>query len=162
MIELLRDHPRRGAARLRLVELDPALVDHARAAVSMARLDHVEVVAGDASTTDAAIGAVPADLVLACGIFGNIADADIRNFVELLPTLCAPDATVIWTRHRRAPDLTPRVRAWFERAGFDEVGFDAPDEQGLVGVGTHRLVAHPRPFEPGRRLFTFVGDGGVC
>jgi hypothetical protein len=32
--------------------------------------------------------------------------------VQAVPTLCRADATVIWTRHRRPPDLTPQVRAW--------------------------------------------------
>ena len=34
---------------------------------------------GDASTTSAYRGAVPADLVLACGIFGNVSDEDIQR-----------------------------------------------------------------------------------
>ncbi len=32
----------------------------------------VEVIAADASMTDAYVGAVPADLVLLCGVIGNI------------------------------------------------------------------------------------------
>jgi hypothetical protein len=39
--------------------------------------------------------------------------------------LCRPGATVIWTRGRRPPDLTPQVRAWFSENGFGEVAFDA-------------------------------------
>jgi hypothetical protein len=68
---------------------------------------------------------------------------------------------VIWTRHRRPPDRTEDIRAWFAAAGFDEIAFEAPDALGLVGVGAHRLAAPARPLVPGRRLFTFVGDGGV-
>lgn len=40
---------------------------------------------------------------------------------------------VIWTRHRRLPDLTPRIRAWFTDAGFDEVAFDILDTTALTG-----------------------------
>jgi hypothetical protein len=88
-------------------------------------------------------------------VFGNITDDDIERTVGYLPMFCAPGATVIWTRYRKAPDLTPTVRGWFERCGFDEVAWDAPD--GLfVGVGTHRLAAAPMPFDPGVNLFTFV------
>jgi hypothetical protein len=72
--------------------------------------------------------------------------------------LCAPGATVLWTRHRAEPDLTPAIRAWFEASGFTEVGFDAPDDA-RFGVGANRLVAEPVPLEAGRRLFTFTGDG---
>src|ERR1017187_7995132 len=48
---------------------------------------------------------------------------------------CAGRVTVIWTRHRRPPDLTPRVGAWFTAAGFDELAFDALDTGPLSAVG---------------------------
>ena len=111
---------------------------------------------GDASTTDAYARAVPADLVLVCGVFGNVSDADMERTVRSLPMLCAPGATAIWTRHRREPDLTVSVRHWFAEAGFEEVAFIGSDDF-LFGVGAHRLVAAALPFAAGRRLFTFVG-----
>ena len=153
---------RSASVRARLVELDPQLVRDARAAVADAGLDGViEVVEGDASLSDCCAGAVPADVVLACGIFGNISNTDIRAFAQRLQMLCAPGALVVWTRHRRPPDLTPDVREWFADAGFDEIAFESPDAAGLVAVGVHRLAAAPQPFEAGVRLFNFVGDGGV-
>jgi hypothetical protein len=152
LLAVLADNSRAGDVTARLVELDPELA--ARAARRAP--PGVDVVCGDASTTTTYAGAVPADLVLACGIFGNISDDDIHNTVRLLPTLCAPDATVIWTRHRRAPDLTWEIREWFAAAGFDEVAFAGSDEF-LFGVGAHRLTATPAPFVPDVRLFTFVG-----
>lgn len=163
VIEVLRGHPARERVRARLVELDSQLAADCRAAAAHdpTCAANIEVVEGDASVSDCAAGAVPADVVVACGIFGNISADDIRNFAKLLPMLCAPNATVIWTRHRRPPDLTPQVRAWFVDAGFEEVAFESPDERGVVGVGVHRLVTAPRRFESGVRLFTFVGDGGV-
>ena len=159
VIDVLRDHARAPDVQARLVELDPDLAARARADAAAAGLDGVEVVTGDASHTDAAAGAAPADVLLACGIFGNVSDDDIHRFVDLTPTLLAPGATVIWTRHRRPPDLTTDIRAWFAAAGFDEVAFVAPDASGFVGVGAHRLRSDPRPFVPGERMFTFVGDG---
>jgi len=159
VIEVLADHPRAGEVDARLVELDPHLAACARADAEAAGLDRVEVVTGDASTTDAATGAAPADVLLACGIFGNVSDTDIRDFVASAPSLCRPAATVIWTRHRRPPDLTVDIRAWFAREGFEELAFSSPDPAGFVGVGAHRLARQPDPFVPGRRLFSFVGDG---
>jgi len=159
VIEVLADHPRRDTTRARLVELDPELADHARRSAAALGLDHVEVVTGDASDSRVADGIAPADVLVACGIFGNISDDDIHAFVDFTPALCASRATVIWTRHRRPPDLTPRIRDWFAAAGFDEIGFEAPDPSGVVGVGAHRLVAPPTPFVSGRRMFGFVGDG---
>jgi hypothetical protein len=156
LLGVLAEHPRGRDVAARLVELDPRNAAEARAAAAAAGLAGVEVVAGDASTTSAFSGAVPADLVLLCGIFGNVVEADIARTIALAPSLCAPGATVIWTRHRRAPDRTPWIRERFAEAGFRELGFDAPEGE-WFGVGTHRLEGPPARFEPGLRLFTFVG-----
>jgi len=158
VLGVLADHPRAEDISARLVELDGASVARARLDAAEHDLRGVEVVAGDASTTDAAVGAVPADIVLLCGIFGNVSDDDIRTTVAAAPMLCAPGATVLWTRHRAEPDLTPAIRGWFVDAGFDEVGFDAPDDA-RFGVGANRLVGEPVPLVAGTRLFTFTGDG---
>ena len=156
LLGVLADHPRRADVTARLVELDPANADAARAAAQAAGLAGVDVVTGDASTTGAYAGAVPADLVLACGIFGNVVDEDIARTIAALPGLAAPGATVIWTRHRGAPDRTPWIRERFAAAGYVELAFDAPDGF-LFSVGTCRLEGPPAPFEPGLRLFSFVG-----
>jgi hypothetical protein len=152
----LDGHPRAADVRGRLVELDPALAATARERAAALGLAHVEVVAGDASTTTAYEGAVPADLVLACGVFGNITDDDIQRTVRALPALCAPGATVICTRHRRPPDRTPLVRAWFATAGFEELAFDAPTDF-FFSVLSFRYAGDPQPFFADQRLFTFVG-----
>lgn len=157
----LADHPRRAVVRARLVDLDPQLVAYAQRTATEAGLAGVEAVVADASMTDAAAGAVPADLLLACGIFGNISDDDIRHAIGCFSSLCAAGAMVIWTRHRRPPDLTPQVRQWFIAAGFEEIAFESPDEAGLVGVGVNRLTTPPPAYVPGRRMFKFVGDGGI-
>jgi hypothetical protein len=154
IIGVLTDHPRREDVSARLVELDEQNVQLARAAAGAMSLDAVEVVAGDASLTDAYAGAVPADVILICGVFGNVAADDIANTIAHLGQLCAPEATVIWTRHRRAPDLVPRIRETFEHAGFGEIAFaDAPP----FGVGTNRLLGAPQPLQPGVKMFNFVG-----
>jgi hypothetical protein len=62
---------------------------------------------------------------------------------------------VLWTRHRKEPDLTPRIRGWFAAAGFDEEDFTTP-EHGIWSVGAHRYTGPPAPLVPRRRLFTFV------
>jgi hypothetical protein len=156
VLAVLATHPRGRDVQARLVEVNPELCATARA---HARHEHlaVEVVAGDAGLTDAYVGAVPAHVVLACGVFGNISDADIETTVRAFPQLCTPGASVLWTRHRREPDLTPTVRRWFTDAGFDEVAFEVLTDNDYVSVGHHRLVGHPAPLRAGRRLFTFAG-----
>lgn len=109
----------------------------------------------DAGAAASYASATPAEIVLWCGVFGNISTADIRASVAAIPELCSPGAVVIWTRHRRSPDLTSSIRDWFEAAGFVEIAFDAPAEE-YVGVGVHRLVAEPKPFNAGRSFFTFT------
>ena len=158
MLGVLVDHPRAEDISGRLVELDDANVAWARAYAAEHDLRGIELVAGDASNTDAAAGAVPADIVLLCGIFGNIGDDDIERTVGPPPSCARRGATVLWTRHRAEPDVTPSIRRWFGEAGFAEVGFDEPDDA-LFGVGSNRLRVDPPPFESGVRLFTFVGDG---
>ena len=91
------DHPGRERVRARLIELDPRNAESARAFARKADLDRVEVVTADASETNAYLGAVPADLVLMCGVFGNVSDEDVERTVRLLPGFCAREALVIWT-----------------------------------------------------------------
>ncbi len=131
LLEVLGEHPRGHDVRARLVELDPA--NAALAAASAKAFPGVEVVCGDAARTDAYIGAVPAQVVLVCGVFGNIVDVDVERTIRALPQFCAREAVVVWTRHRRAPDLTPAVRGWFAASGFEEVGVRRARRRVLLG-----------------------------
>src|SRR6185312_17549880 len=114
----------------------------------------VEVLQADAGITDVCAGAAPAQIVMVCGIFGNISVSDIQATVAALPSLCAPSALVLWTRHRRPPDLTTAIRSWFSEAGSREEAFDISHD-GFMSVGAHRLTGEPVPLMPGQRLFTF-------
>ncbi|HTZ64782.1 MAG TPA: class I SAM-dependent methyltransferase [Solirubrobacteraceae bacterium] len=154
LLGVLAEHPRCEQVTARLVELDEHNATQAQATIREAGLAQVEVAIADASITDAYVGAVPADLVLVCGVFGNISRADIASTIANLPRLTAPAATVIWTRHRHPPDATPYIRETFAREGFEELAFeDSPP----FGVGVNRLDAPPKPFERCVRLFEFVG-----
>jgi hypothetical protein len=161
VIDVVAGHPRQADVRARLVELDPALVAFARERATAAGVgDLIEVMEGDASLAGSYAGALPADLVLICGVFGNISDDDIRSLVGIMPSFCAPGGTVIWTRHRRPPDLTPSIREWFAQAGFAEQSYVAPEPY-ILAVGCHRLVGAPTTgaLDPDLRLFDFVGNG---
>lgn len=150
VLPLLPAHPRGADVRGRLVELDARNVEVARSLAPHA----VEVVRADAGSTDACAGAVPADVLLLCGIFGNVSDEDVERTAGAVPQLCAAGATVVWTRSTHAPDLTPAVRRWFARAGVVETAFVVEGPGGWsVGAGT--FAGEPQPLVPGRRLFTF-------
>ncbi|MGA7989609.1 MAG: class I SAM-dependent methyltransferase [Candidatus Dormiibacterota bacterium] len=154
LLGVLEDHPRRRDVHARLVELDPELANRGRAHAAVVA-PGVEVVCGDASTTSAHAGAVPADIVLVCGVFGNIRDEDVQHTIQCLPALCAPDATVIWTRGTFAPDLTPTIREWFTTRGFSELAFVAIPNT-TAAVGSDRLTSEPQAFVPDVSLFTFL------
>jgi hypothetical protein len=160
VLGVLPGHPRRGDVTAVLVELDPRNARWAAARAAREGLAAVEVREADAGATASYADALPADVLLLCGIFGNVSDADIGRTVAAVPALCAPGGTVIWTRHRRPPDLTLLVRKWFTAAGFAEVAFDAPGTgTTLIGVGVHRRQdtdQAPGPV-PGR-LFSFAAD----
>jgi len=157
VIGVLPGHPRRDQVTAVLVEADPRNVQVARDRAAAAGLTQVQVRQADASRPESFADALPADVLLLCGIFGNISDTDIERTAAAAPALCAPGATVIWTRHRRPPDLTPRIRAWFTSAGFEELAFDALDTTALAAVGAGRLSHAASVGLPSGPLFTFRG-----
>lgn len=148
-------HPRGADLVGRLVELDPVNAATATRRAAELRRDDLEIVVADAGSTDACAGAVPADLVVACGIFGNISNDDIERTVRAFPSLCASGAWVLWTRHPREPGVLEAIERWFDESGFEREELVVDDEQHWA-VGLHHLVADPAPFVPGRRLFTFI------
>ena len=140
-----------------LVELDDCLAGAALRCARDKGIANVEVRAADAGNTAAYADALPADLLLLCGIFGNVSDDDVRRTVAAVPQLTAAGGTVIWTRTRRAPDLTPKIRAWFDEAGCEELAFNAPDGE-IFSVGVARFTGTPEPARPGRVLFRFTSE----
>ncbi|GAA3658946.1 hypothetical protein GCM10022224_022960 [Nonomuraea antimicrobica] len=150
LLPVLAAHPRRGRVRALLDELDERNAAAARAAAP----EGAEVVCGDAALPQAYAGAVPADLVMVCGVFGNITDGDIRRTIATLPQLCAPGTMVIWTRGRSEPDLVPRICDWFEDGGFERVGVEG--EGTGYGVGVHRYTGPPVPLVAQEPMFAFV------
>ena len=147
----VREHARRDDVTGLLVELEPSLV--ARSRELLADLPGLRVVEADAGTTGSCASACPADLLLLCGIFGNVSDEDIRTTARNAARLCAPGATAIWTRHRRSPDLTPSIREWWGDAGWTELAFLSPGPE-TASVAVFRLDTEPLPFQD-MRLFTF-------
>ncbi|WP_033437305.1 methyltransferase domain-containing protein [Saccharothrix sp. NRRL B-16314] len=156
LLGVLADHPRRDDVRARLVELDARNAAIAGATARAAGLTGVEVLTADASITDHYRDLAPADLVLVCGVFGNITEEDIERTVDHCAGLVRKGGTVIWTRHRDAPDRVPLICEWFEERGFERRWLSDPGVG--YGVGAHRFHGEPRPLVAGTRMFTFVED----
>jgi hypothetical protein len=155
LLPVLAERSDAGRVRATLLEFDGRNAATARAFAQAHGLISVRVEQVDAGDASAYVEAAPSDLVMLCGIFGNITDDDVQRVVETAPELCRPGAQVIWTRHHNPPDLTPHIRQWFADAGFAERAFDAPADF-AYSVGVHDLVGPPKPLRTGRRLFTFV------
>ena len=155
LLPVLAGHPRRHEISARLVELDARNADAARATAREAGLTAVEVITGDAARTDHYLGAAPADVVLICGLFPHIAPEDVARVVRHSTALVKPGGSVIWTMHRRPPDLVPEIAGWFEREGFEPVWVTDPAIEHAVAV--HRFRGRPQTLAAGLSLFTFVG-----
>ena len=137
-----------------LVELDPALAATAEQRAREAGVE-VTVVTGDAGVTETWQGWLPVDVLMLCGIFGNISDEDIRATISASSSMVRPGGAVIWTRgYIDERDLRPQVRRWYDAAGFREITYD--EEPHGYGVGSNRATepaaADPLP----ARLFTFI------
>jgi hypothetical protein len=154
LLGVLAGHPRGGDVAARLVELDPRNIAAARRLAVEAGLANVEIVTGDAALTSAYAGIAPADLVLACGLFGNMTDANIERTIGYCAQLCATGGTVVWTRARWAPDLVPQVCAWFEERGFERVWLSDPGYRQCCGA--HRFTGPAAPLEDAATMFTFT------
>lgn len=148
------------------MELHPDLAWQARDAAAAAGLEGVEVRTVDASDADAYRGAVPADVVLLVGIFGNVADDDVWRLVDFSPQLCQPGATLVWSRGRSfthdlpgvtGGDLNHKIRSRFAAAGFGEVGYETHDSHGLPALGVVRYEGAPVELQTDPDpLFTFL------
>jgi hypothetical protein len=140
-----------------LVELDPDLAVRCRSAALDLGLTDVEVRTEDAVTTSCARDAVPADVLMACGVFGNVTEAELARTVATLPSLMANGGHLIWTRGCRddAVDPADTVRRILEEHGFEEVSLERPGDA-RFRVGVHRWPGPAAAYEPGVRMFSFV------
>ncbi len=155
VIDVLETHPRGPDVNARLVEFDPEIAEGARSRARRAGLSSLEVIVGDAGLADSYQGSVPADVLVVCGVFDNLTLDDITRTITMLPSLAAR-RQVIWTRHRRPPDLTsPCVRR------FDDVDSStwSSSRRAVAVHGGHQSTAAAS--DPFKRVaaFTFVGDG---
>lgn len=157
VLQVLPDHPRRLDVAALLVEANQENASLARCEAADAGLSEVQVREADASVVANFADVLPVDVLLLAGIFGNVGDADIKRTIDAAPALCTLGATLIWTRHRRPPDLTGTMRSWFAAAGFEEVAFYELDNDYLTSVGVHRLARRSAGTSPATRqpLFTF-------
>ncbi len=148
------DHPRCSDLVGCAVELNAGLASIAASNLREAGTG-LEVRCADAGRSVHWIDLAPVDLLLVCGIFGNITEADIRRIVDAVPSVVRPGGTVIWTRHRRGEDLTPTIRQWFADAGCEPLSYESPGAMSY-GVGVERNLAEGDAASVPDVLFRFV------
>ena len=144
----------------RLVELNPDNAATARELAAAAGLPRVEVVTADAAEPAAYAGLVPADLVLACGVFGNITGRGHPADHRALPPA---------VRHGRHRHLDPGPLGagpgpadlrWFGERGFEPAVGVRPGAR----VRGRRAPVHRHPAATGRtgpRMFRFLTDAEI-
>ena len=140
-----------------LIESDTTLARRASEAAADAGLSSVQVRCGDAGDLASFSDVLPVDVLMLCGIFGNIERSAVKSVVDATPRLVSFGGYVIWTRGGSEPDTRPEIRRWFRSAGLEEVAFEGAPEPYGVGMNRQRYAptlspAHQIP----DRLFTFV------
>ncbi len=156
LLGVLSERPDADRVRATLIELHPGIAAHARDAAAAAGLSRVEVRVADAGNSASYEGAVPADVVMLIGIFGNISDADIEKTVGAAPQLCRSGATLLWSRGRDRDDRNDAIRGWFRDVGFEELDYATHEVGGRPALGAMRYRGAARALVAGERLFTFL------
>ena len=158
VLQVLAQRDDSSRIQITLLELHPVLAQRARDFAAASGLANVTVRTGDAGNSTAYAGAVPADLVIMIGIFGNISDDDVRRTIMTAPQLCRPGAALLWSRATSPDDGNSLVRSTLPAAGFVELDyreFDSGEEE-RAALGSARYDGPPQSLITGQQLFTFV------
>ena len=173
VISALRDHPRRHEVVARLLELDPRLVASGRELARDAQLErNVQFDVVDATRSESYDGCIPCQLMLACGVLGNIPIQSSEFIVALASAACATGGRLVWTRLVAANNGTthvPILQRLLTSAGFEQLRWDVQGDDDEAGgryietFGAGRAVVAsfvqrgmPGPMPVGE-LFRFVG-----
>lgn len=159
VLPVLAERSTTRTARVFLTEQNPVLAERARKRARSYGLDQVVVRECDGGLLEPYLEFGPADVVMLCGVLGNIRDEEVETTMSALPSLVAPTGFVIWTRGRDAEsDPSQWIRRRFVQRGFEEVAFLAPhDTTYRVGVSRLRATTVGRPGTDAR-MFSFVDE----
>ena len=144
------------------MEKDEALARAASERTASLGLADVHVAVGGAGRFSTFSSYLPVDLLLLCGILGNIPPAEIEATVAASPAMLGPGGPVAWTRGDPSlhggnePCLRPWVRSlFFAATGLEEVSFGG--DPARYGVGVARLAQPPPPaLAVAEQLFAFT------
>lgn len=123
-----------------LIELDPILVEQGREAFAEHGFsDFVQFRCADATLFSSYQDLPKAELVMVCGVFGNVRANHVERLIFSLKGFCSPGARVVWTRSLNEFDdgeaAAQRIRCCFKDTGFREAAFKRTPE-GTFAVGS--------------------------
>lgn len=159
VISTLEEHPRRGDATAQLVELDPTSAHDAERTAARAGLgDQIHVLNADATDFATYQGIAPAEIVLACGVWGHVPPQERGKFIDAAARLSTPHGCLIWTRRLSENGLAEllecfRADAWEQH----RVGV-TPDRR--FAVVTHRYRGETLAIPAEGRIFHFRRNAG--
>ncbi len=139
-----------------LVELDPDLAEAGRRQAAALGLE-VDVRTDDAGVVAAWMDVVPVDVLMMCGVLGNVSDDDARRILTGAALMLQRGGTMIWTRGNHGSgdeDPSEWLRGLLLDAGWEERSFVRPDDASYrVGVHTWQGISSGFLAD---RLFSFV------
>jgi hypothetical protein len=134
------------------------LVEAGRRAAQIAGIENqIEFIHGDATKSRTYQGIIPADLVLACGVFGNVRMRHISHLIFRLRSLCRSGSFLVWTRVLSRDGLreVETIRDLLQKAAFEQVCLEFSDVTNHF-IGSHRYVGINQPLTKRKRLFKFT------
>jgi len=148
VIGTLVNHPRRDHTSAYLIESHPALVAHGEGAIAQGDLrTRVQFLQADATLSTTYQAIAPADVLVVCGVFGNVHEADTGQMIEHLRGLCRRQGRVVWTRtvaHPRDQRATALIREQFCAAEFTKSWCSTPRRRASWSRRTPLAVIRPR------------------
>ncbi|QNP28354.1 class I SAM-dependent methyltransferase family protein [Cylindrospermopsis curvispora] len=159
LLGTLSKHLRRQDVHARLIEINPLLVNQGRENLeSLGLTKQIEFINDDATNSANYKNAVPADIVIVCGVFGNLAnDTELNRLLKNLRFLSKKGGFVLWTRsHFQGIAHSETVRKYFSELGFKEINFQLT-ATGDMGVGIHQYLDDNLAIPEEETLFVFSG-----
>lgn len=138
-----------------LVEINMSLAAAARKGAAEAGARNITVIEGDAADLSIYQPFGKADLLLLCGVFGNISEADMLRTVEYLPMLCKPGARITWTLNRKYADKLDTLRAAWRAHSFTETEY-WESERSIYAVGSNVYSGEHVDLDSKISLFSFI------
>jgi Putative methyltransferase len=161
VIGTVRAHERRGDVSAWLVELDRQSVAAGIQEAAVAGLEGaVNFINADATDYATYQGVAPADIVLACGVWGHVPALERESLARALAGLCKPRGTVTWTRGVSSGlARLNEIEVLFARAKWENVRTTITADKKWA-VATYRYSGPPVEWPQAGRIFNFQRHAG--